>query len=99
MKDFIRVWKEMDLHDIEKNLIVVGDLSSECYACHSIGLEKTAVTCPNCGTHFKYMGFRRRVTSSFLRKTIQELPYFIFVDFDDFKGSTGKSDARKLLDL
>jgi len=99
MKDFIRSWKEMDLAQVEKSLIVVGDLSAECFACHHIGLEKNTITCPNCGTHFKYMGFRRRVTSAFLRRMAQELPYLIFVDFDDFKAAGGKSDARKLLDL
>ena len=99
MKEFIRVWKELDRVEIEKCLIVMGELSAECFACHHIGLDKNTVTCPSCGTHFKYMGFRRKVSSAYLHKLAQEMPYLTFVDFDDLKSAGGKSDARKLLDL
>lgn len=99
MREYIRVWKELDLSDIEKNLIVAGDLSCDCFACRHIGIEKNAVQCPNCGAHFKYMAFRRRVTSGYLKKLFAEMPYLTFIEFDDFKALTGKSDARKLLDL
>ena len=58
MRGFLRVWQECDLQDIEKYLIVVGELSSECFACHKVG-----------------------------------------IDFEDFKKSIGKRDARKLLDI
>ena len=99
MREFLRVWKELDVKEIEKALIVMGDLSAECYACHNIGIEKNTVTCPQCGTHFKYMGFRRKVSSGYLKKLSAEMPYLAFIDFDDFKSVTNKSDARKLLDL
>lgn len=99
MRKLIRVWKELDLQEIEKSLIVLGELSAECFACHNIGLEKTTVTCPECGAHFKYMAFRRKLNPGMLHKLGQDLPYLTFIDFEDFKDSTGKSDARKLLDL
>ena len=99
MREYIRVWKELDFNEIAKHLIVLGELSCDCYSCHHIGLDKTTVQCPNCGAQFKYMAFRRKATSGYLKKLAQDLPYLTFIDFDDFKGSTGKSDARKLLDL
>jgi len=99
MREFLRVWKELDIKEIEKSLIVVGDLSAECYACHNIGIEKNTITCPGCGVSFKYMGFRRKVGHGYLKKLSQEMPYLAFIDFDDLKSLTNKSDARKLLDL
>jgi Zn finger protein HypA/HybF involved in hydrogenase expression len=99
MKGLLRVWNELDLADIEKYLIVVGELSSECFSCHKIDLELKAQRCPNCGTYFKYMGFRRKVQISFLKKVKEELSYLILIDFDDFKKATGSRDARKILDI
>lgn len=31
MKSLLRVWQECDLKDIDKHLIVAGELSSECF--------------------------------------------------------------------
>lgn len=36
---------------------------------------------------------------SYLRKLKEELSYLVFIDFEDFKKSLGKRDARKLLDI
>ena len=99
MRGFLRVWQECDLQDIEKYLIVVGELSSECFACHKVGIERKAQNCPNCGVYFKYMGFRRKLQMSYLRKMKEEFPQLVFIDFEDFKKSIGKRDARKLLDI
>lgn len=96
MRGLIRVWKEFDLNDIDKNLIVVGELSSDCNACRHVGIDSKAAVCPNCGTPFKFMGFRRRLEPHYLRKMKQELPGTIFIDFDDFKRAVGKRDARDL---
>jgi hypothetical protein len=99
MKSLLRVWQELDLKDVEQSLIVVGELSAECFACHKVGINSTSVQCPQCGAHFKYMGFRRRVDMNYLRKLREDFPYMVLIDFDDFKKATGKSTARKLLDL
>ena len=99
MKALLRTWQEFDLKDVEKFLIVHGELSAECYACHKIGLELKAISCSNCGTYFKYIGFRRKVTISYLHKLRQETPHLTLIDFDDFKKATGNQDARRLLDL
>jgi len=99
MSGILRVWKELDLKDVEDHLIVVGDLCAECFSCHQIDLDKKAVQCPHCGAQFKYMGFRRRIDIGYMRKIKQELSHLVFIDFDDFKKNMGKSDARKLLDI
>ena len=98
MKNYLRVWEKCDLIDIEKHLIVMGELSSECYSCHKVGIERRAKTCPECGVSFKYMGFRRRLNPAHLNKFKEDLPDIIFIDFEDFKKVLGKHQARKLFD-
>ncbi|MBD3263871.1 MAG: hypothetical protein GF375_02065 [Candidatus Omnitrophica bacterium] len=95
----MRVWKNMDLDDVQKHLIVAGELSSQCYSCNSPGIELTSPSCPSCGVAFKYMGFRRKLTPSFLLKIKEANPGIIFIDFEDFKKALSKRDARKLLDM
>ena len=99
VKSFTRVWEEIDLADVEKHLLVVGDLSAECFGCHKLGIDSKARACPDCSAIFKYIGFRRKLQISYLRKVREERPRIVIIDFDDFKKSTGKRDARKLLDL
>ncbi len=99
MSKYIRVWKELDLKDVEKHLIVMGELSSECFNCHKLGIPLRAKTCPECGVTFKYMGFRRKLQPSYLIKAKEELPDIIFIDFDDFKKTIGKRDARDILNI
>ena len=99
MKGFVREWKEMDLKDIEGHLLVIGELSSECYSCHEVGIDKSARSCPKCKAYFKYIGFRRKLQMSYLKKLKDELPSITLIDFDDFKKAVGQSDARKLLGM
>ncbi|MBD3245867.1 MAG: hypothetical protein GF333_02530 [Candidatus Omnitrophica bacterium] len=99
MRGFLRIWKKFDLEEVEKHLIVVGELSSECYACHHLGLDARDAVCPQCGAAFKYMGFRRHLTMNYLQKLNDELPHMTFIDFEDFKKVRGKRDARRLLDM
>ncbi|MDD5583935.1 MAG: hypothetical protein PHV55_02625 [Candidatus Omnitrophica bacterium] len=99
MKGFLRVWQGLDLEDIEKHLIVVGELSSDCFACRKVGIDSKAHTCPGCGVTFKYMGFRRHADGGYVHKMREELPHLTFIDFEDFKKLIGKREARKLLDI
>ncbi len=99
LKGWLRLWEEIDLADIETHLLVVGDLSAECFGCHKVGIDSKARACPECSAIFKYIGFRRKLQASYLHKVRGERPRITIIDFDDFKKSTGKRDARKLLDL
>ena len=85
MKKFIRHWKKFDLDEIGKSLIVVGELSSKCFACGDIGLDNDAVSCPHCGVAFKYMGFSRKLKPSYLEKRQEQNPGIVLIDFEDFK--------------
>jgi hypothetical protein len=96
MSILIRVWKELDLADIEKHTLIVGELSSDCSACKHIGIDSKAIQCPACATHFKYMAFRRKLEMHYLKKMKDELPGTIFIDFEDYKKAIGHRDARDL---
>lgn len=97
MRQFIRVWKELDLKEIEQSLLVIGELSAECYSCRKLGIEIKSYVCPQCGVAFKYVGFRRRVNPSYLNRIKEDFNGLVFIDFDDFKAMVNKRDARDLL--
>ena len=99
MRGLIRAWEEFDLKEIESRLLVVGELTAECFSCHKIGIDSKSKKCPACGTEFKYRGFRRKLTMGYLKQVRAESPEIVFIDFEDFKHAIGGRDARKLLDL
>jgi hypothetical protein len=100
MSSFLRIWKQLDIKDIQLHLLVFGELSGECYNCHNIGLSSDTQTCPECMARFKYIGFRRKsVDAATLKRFTEKHPQVTFIDFDDFKKLTSKDQARKLLDL
>jgi hypothetical protein len=93
MSDLIRVWKEMDVSDIEKHLLIVGEVTGDCSSCRELGIEySSAKLCPKCGNEFKYIATRFHET----RKIKQKRPDLIFIDFDDYKKAAGKIKAKNL---
>lgn len=98
-KRFVRVWKELDVEEVAKKLIVVGELSAECFVCHNIGLDVDTRICPYCQAGFRYMAFRRKVDGAYIARKQEAFPDMTFIDFDDFKHLREQNDARKLLDL
>jgi len=99
MKHYLRTWRKFDLQDIEKCLIVVGELSAECFSCRCMGLNSKTKVCPDCKVTFKYMGFRRNLRPAYLLEVKANNPEIVLIDFEDFKKSLGKREARKLLDI
>lgn len=93
MADLIRVWKEMDILDIEKHLLIAGDVTGDCSSCRELGINySSAKACPKCGNEFKYIASR----SHEIRKIKQRRPDLIFIDLDDYKKATGKIKARDI---
>jgi len=103
-KVWIRQWIEKDLEDIEKHIIIVGELASDCGVCKEIGLDVRKVRkCPHCGTEFKYVttrltggaaGHQRFFVIGRIR---DKCPDLIFVDYDDYKKLISKSKAEEFL--
>lgn len=99
MKVFVRVWEEADMKDIEQHLLVIGELSAECFNCHTLGLKLSDTACPQCHAHFKYIAFRRNIDASGIPRFREMHPRLQIIDFSDFKKNHSKDSARKLLDF
>ncbi|MCF7871389.1 MAG: hypothetical protein K9L95_05855 [Candidatus Omnitrophica bacterium] len=93
---FLRIWQELDLEDIKKHLLVIGELSAECFNCHELGIDSTSRSCPSCGTVFKYIGFRRRLRPADFKSFKQERAGVKLIDFFDFKKAISKENARDI---
>jgi hypothetical protein len=93
---FLRVWQELNLEDIKQHLLVIGELSAECFNCHELGIDIKSRSCPNCGTVFKYLGFRRKLRSQDFKSFNQERTGVKLIDFFDFKKAINKEDAHDI---
>ncbi len=93
MSDLIRVWKEMDVTDIGKHLLIAGEVTGDCSNCRELGINySTAKACPKCGNEFKYIASRPHE----IRKIKNKRPDLIFIDLEDYKKVTGKIKAKDL---
>ena len=94
-KKFIRVWNEVDIEEISRHLIIIGDLLANCGNCSQIGLNPSLSTCPGCKTEFKYATFiSERDRGSQIIKMRDKLREKIFIDYSDFKRCKAKSKAK-----
>lgn len=91
MNELIRVWKEFDIKDISRHLLIVGLTSADCSNCRELGIDyHTVVSCPRCGTDFKYIASRGKE----IRKIGGKRPDLIFIDFEDYKRIIGSTKAK-----
>lgn len=102
-KDWLRVWKQFSVEEIQKSLIIVGDLTSDCANCKEVGLPVDKITtCPNCGITFRFVTSRQAAGNAPTRyrdvhRITSRRPDLIFIDYDDYKKLTGKSKAYEIL--
>jgi len=93
MSNLIRVWKEIDISDIGKHLLIAGEVTGDCSNCRELGINySSAIVCPKCGNEFKYIASRFHE----IGKIRQKRPDLVFIDFDDYKKAAGKIKAKDL---
>lgn len=102
-QELIRIWTEMDIEKVKKQLLLAGELSANCENCQHIGIDFIAdKTCPQCQTAFKYIAFRKKQNKSeefsAIRRLKEKRPDLIIVDYDDVKHASGKSRAQNIFD-
>lgn len=52
----IRVWQELDIEEINKQLVIADDSDATCNNCKHLGLKfPDHVKCPACGSQFNYV--------------------------------------------
>lgn len=93
---FLRIWKKLKLEEVGRHLLVVGDLSAECFNCHNLGLKNESSSCPECGIKFRYIGFRRKLNPQDLKRFKEALPEAELIDFFDFKKALSKKEAGSI---
>lgn len=100
--EYMRVWTEMDVEDVQKHIIMVEDKFGHCPGCKKIGIElKELSKCPGCGREFKYVTSKdsRGGKTDIVIRTRKKLPDLVFVDYDDYERITGKKKAEGLFNV
>lgn len=100
MNVLIRTVREFDLADVSSHLLVVGDLTGDCYSCRELGLDYLKVkTCPNCKTDFRYVTSRKSNIAGL--KPLSDLhkrrPDLVCIDFYDLKQHKDREKAKNFL--
>lgn len=94
----IRIYKKYNVKEIQKHLLIYGDLSASCGHCNRMGLGLDAAQCPECHAEFQYAAFRN-VKAHFpkIQKLISERPQVVIVDFEDYQRTLGALKAEEFL--
>lgn len=94
-KRFVRVWNELDVDEVSKHLIIIGDLLANCGNCSQVGLNSGLNSCPECKTEFKYATFTsEKDRGSQIVKMRDKLKGKIFIDYSDFKRCKAESKVK-----
>ena len=97
----IRIWGERDLDEVTKHLLLAGELTANCENCQQLGINFTeAVVCPDCGTAFKYIAFRKkdsfRETLHSISRVKENRPDLTIIDYEDIKRTIDKDKAHDI---
>jgi len=100
----IRVWRELDIEEVQKHLLLAGELTANCENCRQMGVDFfREKTCPQCHTVFQYIGFRKKDNKaeelSIIARVKEKRLDLTIVDYEDIKHACGKSKARDLLGM
>ncbi len=97
MSVHIRVFQSLNLDEIKKHLLVVGDLSAVCENCRKLDVKMESPVCPECKTEFKFAAFRSlKIPKAKVAKLMAQRPSMKIIDFEDYTQAKGSS---KLDDL
>ena len=100
MQEFLRTFKQFDIEEVRKHLLIMGDLSADCASCRHLGIDGyTAKSCPECGTPFRYVTSRRTEANpgerfQFARRIHEKRPDLLNIDYTDYMKVLGQKKAR-----
>ena len=99
-RQYIRIWQWIDLSEIRKQLIIIGDTMGDCANCKEFGIDirKTA-ECPQCHTIFKYAASRRSASYpgerfQVVKRLLELKADFQVIDYEDYQKLTGSQKAK-----
>jgi hypothetical protein len=97
MKVLIRAIKEFDLDDVCQHLLVVGDLTGDCFNCKELGLDYLNIkSCPKCKVDFRYIASRSSSVPGLkaLSTLYKRRPELICIEFEDIKRHKSREQAK-----
>lgn len=100
--DYIRIWTEVDIKDIQEHIIIVDDRYGFCPGCKEMGMRIDGLKkCPSCGREFKFVTSREAAQGGgrafeLIMRVKKKLPELTFVDYGDYERLTGKKNAETL---
>jgi len=103
-KQYLRIWLEQKIEDVDEHLLIVGDVCGDCARCKEVGLEFSVVKeCPHCHTPFKYISSRNATGSTDRRfheakRILHKRSDLTFIDYDDYKKMSGRNKAKKFFE-
>lgn len=99
-REFLRTFRQYEIEDVKKHLLISGDLTADCASCRALGLDPyTAAICPECGTPFKYMASRRvdlhqGERFQWAKRMSEKRPDLCLIDYGDYMKLLGQKQAR-----
>jgi hypothetical protein len=97
---FVRVWKQLKVDDVKKQLLYVDDLYGTCGNCKRLGLNYLKdKSCPECKTEFKYIATNSKNpadVAKILTRMEKEGISMIMIDREDFERSNASDAAKNL---
>ena len=99
-QDFFRTFHIFEIEEVQKHLLIMGDLKADCGQCRALGIDGyNAKECPECHTAFKYITSRRLETNpgerfQYARRFHEQRPDLVFIDYSDYAHILGKKKAR-----
>lgn len=100
-QEFLRVYQSFSFEEVEKHLLIMGDLKGDCASCRALGIDSYhAKQCPECGTPFKYVTSRRLEANpgerfQWAKRVRDQRPDLIPIDYTDYSKTLGKKKARE----
>lgn len=99
-REHLRVWQQFEIEEVEKHLLILGDVTADCAACRELGIPYLeARECPKCKTTYRFVTSRRLESHPGERFQIvsrlrERRPDLTFVDYEDYKRTLGRKKAR-----
>lgn len=99
-REYLRAWQQFDIEEVEKHLLILGDVTADCATCRELGIPYLgARECPKCKTIFRFVTSRRLESHPGERFQIvsrlhEKRPDLTFIDYEDYKRTLGRKKAR-----
>ncbi|MBM9591728.1 hypothetical protein JWG41_14825 [Leptospira sp. 201903075] len=97
---FVRVWRQLNVEDVKKQLLYIDDLYGTCGNCKKLGLNYLKdKKCPDCGVTFKYLATKLSKVADIgkiLSRIDKEGLELTLIEREDFERSSASDAARDL---